>query len=89
MQHCTKIMHNKKTILKLYILVFFQIIGSTLRAIQNNLNRYDDWLCVWREGMWDDDLYLLYLLKKKGYIAQKVLKFNLNSKDLSDRQFNK
>ncbi|RNA24552.1 hypothetical protein BpHYR1_030124 [Brachionus plicatilis] len=29
--------------------------GSTLRAIQNNLNRYDDWLCVWREGMWDDE----------------------------------
>ncbi|RNA13001.1 hypothetical protein BpHYR1_012419 [Brachionus plicatilis] len=31
------------------------IQGSTLRAIQNNLNRYDDWLCVWREGMWDDE----------------------------------
>ncbi|RNA19275.1 hypothetical protein BpHYR1_021377 [Brachionus plicatilis] len=29
--------------------------GSTLRTIQNNLNRYDDWLCVWREGMWDDE----------------------------------
>ncbi|RNA08394.1 hypothetical protein BpHYR1_001026 [Brachionus plicatilis] len=29
--------------------------GSTLRAIHNNLNRYDDWLCVWREGMWDDE----------------------------------
>ncbi|RNA07748.1 hypothetical protein BpHYR1_005530 [Brachionus plicatilis] len=29
--------------------------GSTLPAIQNNLNRYDDWLCVWREGMWDDE----------------------------------
>ncbi|RNA00692.1 hypothetical protein BpHYR1_022292 [Brachionus plicatilis] len=29
--------------------------GSTLRAIQNNLNLYDDWLCVRREGMWDDE----------------------------------
>ncbi|RMZ99141.1 hypothetical protein BpHYR1_022562, partial [Brachionus plicatilis] len=29
--------------------------GGTLRAIQNNLNRYDDWLCVWRGGMWDDE----------------------------------
>ncbi|RNA32180.1 hypothetical protein BpHYR1_039839 [Brachionus plicatilis] len=29
--------------------------GRTLRAIQNNLNRYDDWLSVWREGMWDDE----------------------------------
>ncbi|RMZ97745.1 hypothetical protein BpHYR1_023694 [Brachionus plicatilis] len=33
----------------------FEIQGGTLRAIQNNLNRYDDWLCVWRGGMWDDE----------------------------------
>ncbi|RNA02212.1 hypothetical protein BpHYR1_044211 [Brachionus plicatilis] len=38
-----------------YINFFFFIQGSTLRAIQNNLNRYDDWLCVWREGMWADE----------------------------------
>ncbi|RNA44153.1 hypothetical protein BpHYR1_043603 [Brachionus plicatilis] len=36
-------------------LMNFKAKGSTLRAIQNNLNRYDDWLCVWLEGMWDDE----------------------------------
>ncbi|RNA22829.1 hypothetical protein BpHYR1_016701 [Brachionus plicatilis] len=34
---------------KSQFLVFYSCQGSTLRAIQNNLNRYDDWLCVWRE----------------------------------------
>ncbi|RNA16095.1 hypothetical protein BpHYR1_020056 [Brachionus plicatilis] len=36
-------------------LTTYRYQGSTLRAIQNNLNRYDDLLCVWREGMWDDE----------------------------------
>ncbi|RNA09308.1 hypothetical protein BpHYR1_008999 [Brachionus plicatilis] len=44
---------NKQTLVFLMSFLYVQIKlqGSTLRAIQNNLNRYDDWLCVWREGM--------------------------------------
>ncbi|RNA34615.1 hypothetical protein BpHYR1_028956 [Brachionus plicatilis] len=55
--------------------------GSTLRAIQNNLNRYDDWLCVWREGMRDDEVKMKYLNNKLTLILSELNLLFLNFKN--------